>query len=133
MLLFIYLLFSLFLLLISFQIQSPLKILFDLSLHFLFYLVFVLLYLLLFVIILSQRCRVKTNSFILSFSLDIYENTFFRLLFFRGTCLKFYLIALLICYLYSMIYRRAYNFFGTEWRVGFLEKFVAAALAFSKK
>ena len=47
---------------------------------------------------------------------------FFRLLFFKGK-FKFYLIAVLICYLYFIIYRRAHNIFGTLWRVSFLPKY----------
>ena len=34
---------------------------------------------------------------------------FFRLLFFKKTCFKFHLIAVLICYLYFIKYRRAHN------------------------
>ena len=41
---------------------------------------------------------------------------FLKLLFYKGTCFKFYLIAVLICYLYFIIYRRAHNIFGTLWR-----------------
>ena len=104
-----------------------LQILFDLVLHLLFYLLFVLLYLLSFLLLfiprnhLRQKGRVKTNSFILFF-LETYMKkcfnffAFFRLLFFKGTCLKFYLIAILISYLYFIIYRGAHNIFETLWR-----------------
>ena len=45
--------------------------------------------------LLGQICRVKTNIFVLFFPLGIYENMFqvifYLLLFFMGTCFKFYL------------------------------------------
>ena len=90
-----------------------LQILFDLVLHLLLYLVFVLLYLLSFVLsfipcyLLSQKCQVETNSFILFFLL-IYMKTRFNFVFCflkKGTFFKYYLIAVLICYMYFIIYR----------------------------
>ena len=53
---------------------------------------------------------------------------FFRLLFFKGTCFKFYLIAVLICYLYFIIYRGAHNVFGTLWRCLFWPSLLQVAL-----
>ena len=38
---------------------------------------------------------------------------FLKSLFLKRTCFKFYLIAVLICYLYFKIYRGAHNVFGT--------------------
>ena len=58
---------------------------------------------------------------------------FFRLLFFIRTCFKFYLIIVLICYLYFIIYRRAHDVFGTLWPASFLAKFVAGGLELGKK
>ena len=58
----------------------------------------------------------KDQQFHFIFVLDIYENTFqffFRLLLFKGIRFKFCLVAILICYLYFIIYRRAHNVFGT--------------------
>ena len=40
---------------------------------------------------------------------------FSKLLFFKRTCNKFYLIAVLIFYLYFIIYRGAHNVFGALW------------------
>ena len=37
----------------------------------------------------------------------------FRLLLFKKTCFDFYLTAVLSCYLYFIIYRKAHNVFGT--------------------
>ena len=69
------------------------------------------------------------------FLLDVKENTFYIYFldyFYKGTCFKFYLIAVLI-YLYFIIYHRAHNVFGTLWRVFRLVKSVAAGLKFVKK
>ena len=103
-----------------------LQTLLGLVLYLLFYLVFVLLYLLSVLSLLlpcnllSQKCKVKTNSFIVFFSRHIWKYVlifliFFRLLFFKRECFKFYLIDVLICYLYFIIYRTAQNVFGTLW------------------
>ena len=98
------------------------QILFDVVLHLLFYLVFVLLYLLsilaLFIPrnLLSQQYRVKPKNFFLFSSRHIWKHIlifFFRLLFFKGICFKFYVIAVLICYLYFITYCRTNNVFGT--------------------
>ena len=70
--------------------------------------------------LLSQKCSLKANGFILFFPLSIWKHVFFTLLFFLGTCFKIYLVAVLICYLYFIIYCRAHNIFGTLWRVLFL-------------
>ena len=76
------------------------KILFDLELHLLFYLVFVLWYLLSFyqylsrTIFWSKNCKVRTNNSILFFpSRHIRKHVliFLKLLFFKETCFKFYL------------------------------------------
>ena len=48
------------------------------------------------------------------------------------TCFKFYIIAVLI-YFYFILYRRAYNVFGTLRRVFFMAKFVAGGLEFGTK
>ena len=122
---------SLFIILFSFyfHFRSPIsftftfQILFDLALHLMFYLVFVLLSLLSFLLLfirrnlLSQKCGIKTDRFFLFFSRHVWKHVlfFFRLLLFKGTWFKFYLIAVLICYLYFIIYRRAHNVFGTLW------------------
>ena len=59
----------------------------------------------------------KDQQFHYFFPLDIYENMFysfclfFRLLFSKGTRFKFYLTAVLVCYLYFTIYPRAHNVF----------------------
>ena len=58
---------------------------------------------------------------------------FFRLLFFKGTCFKFYLIAVLICYLYFIINHGAHNILGTLWWMSFLARFVAGGLEIGKK
>ena len=58
-----------------------------------------------------------------------------------GTCFKFYipnlygsyLIAVLICYLYVIIYRRTHNVFRTLCRVSFLTKFATGGLELGKK
>ena len=78
--------------------------------------------------LLSQKCWVKANNFII-FLLEACMKThfiffvFFRLLFFKGTCFKFYLIAVLICYLYIIIHRRA-----TLWRCLFWSSLLLVAL-----
>ena len=64
----------------SFVFTFTFQILFDLVLHLLFYIVFVLLYLLSFLTLfnhnlLSQKCRIETNSSIFC-PLHINENTF---------------------------------------------------------
>ena len=59
--------------------------------------------------------------------------SFFRLLFFKGACSKFYLIVALSCYPYFILYRRAHNVFRTLWRESFLAKFVAGGLELGKK
>ena len=107
----------------SISFTFALQILFDLVLLLLFYLVFVLLYLSLFLSLrklLSQKCSVKANSFILFFSRHIWEHVlifcFFRLLFVKETCFKLYLTSALICYLCFIIYIRAHNIFATLWR-----------------
>ena len=106
-------------------------------LHLLFYLVFSLLYLLSFLSLfiprnlLSQKCRAKTNNFILFFPRHIWKHVlifFFKLLLFKGTCFKFYLIAVLICYLYFIIYRRAHNAFATLCRCLFWPSLLLVAL-----
>ena len=110
-------------------------------LHLLFYLVFVLLHLLsslsLFITgnLLSQKCRVKTNNFFFFFSRYIRKHVliFFRLLNLKWACFKFCLIAVLICYLYFIIYFRRHNVFGRLWRVSFLARFVAGCLELGKK
>ena len=110
-------------------------------LHLLFYLVFVLLHLLsslsLFITgnLLSQKCRVKTNNFFFFFSRYIRKHVliFFRLLNLKWACFKFCLIAVLICYLYFIIYFRAHNVFWRLWRVSFLARFVAGCLELGKK
>ena len=45
---------------------------------------------------------------------------------------NFYVIAVLICYLYIIIYRRAHNVFGTL-AFFFLAKFIAGGLELGKK
>ena len=68
-------------------------------------------------------------------------NFFFLLLLFMGTCFKFYfpnlydlyLTAVLICYLYFIIYRSAHNVFGTLLRVSFLAKLNAGGLELGKE
>ena len=125
-----------------FHFRSPIsstfifQIVFDFVLRLLFYLVFVLLHSLLFLSLfipcnlLTQKCRIKTDSLIL-FPLDICENKFqfsFRLFFFKGTCFKLYFIAVLICYLYFIIHHRVRNVFGSLQRVIFLAKFVTGGL-----
>ena len=57
------------------------------------------------------------------------------------TCFKFYffnlydfcLIAVLICYLYFVMYCRARNVFGTQWRIYFWAKFVVCCLELGVK
>ena len=54
----------------------------------------------------------KDQQFHYVFALNIYENSlffFFRLLFFEGTPFKSQLVAVLICYLYFIIYHREHN------------------------
>ena len=136
---------ALFLFSFYFHFYSPisftftLQILFNIVLHQLFYLVFVLLYLLsLFILrnLLSHKCRVKTNSFIV-FSLETYMKTRFNfpvsftLPFFKGRCFKFYLIAVLICYLYFIIYRRAHAL-GTMQRCLFWPSLLWVALILAR-
>ena len=88
--------------------------------------------------LLSQKCWVKANSFII-FLLEACMKThfiffvFFRLLFFKGTCFKFYLIAVLICYLYFIINHEAHNILGTLWWMSFLTRFDAGGLEIGKK
>ena len=67
---------------------------------------------------LSQKCRVKTNRLIHFSSRHIWKHVLlflflFWLLLFKETCFKFYLIAVLICYLHFIIHCRAHNAFGT--------------------
>ena len=93
------------------------QILFDLVLHLLFYLVFVLLYL-------------------LSFSaLFIPRNFLSQKVGWRPpvSCFNFYFIAVLIYYLYFIIYRRAHNVFGTLLWESFLVEFVVAGFELVKK
>ena len=127
-----------------FHFHSPLsftctlQILFDLVLHLLLYLIFVLLYLLSFLLLfiprylLSQKCWVKTNSFILFSSRHISIHVlilffvYLKLLFF-----KFYLIAVLIPYLYFIIYRGA-HVFGTMWRCLLWPSLLRVALSMAR-
>ena len=101
----------LFLLFFVFSFRSTIsftftfQIIFDLVLHLLFYLVFALLYLLSFLLLffprdlLSQKYRLENVSFFFS-SKQTRKHVFFTLLLLMATCFKFYLIAVLICYLY---------------------------------
>ena len=62
---------------------------------------------------LSQKCRVKTNRCIHFSSRHIWKQVLlflflFWLLLFKETCFKFYLIAVLICYLHFIIHCRAH-------------------------
>ena len=57
---------------------------------------------------------------------------FFRLLFVKGTCFKFCLIAVLICYLYFIIYHKAHSLWNTM-AVSFLATFIAGGLELGKK
>ena len=88
------------------------------------------------VIFLSHKCRIKTNSFSLFFSSrHIWRYVLINstLLFFMETCFVFYVIAILICYLYFIIYRKAHNVFGKLLQVSFLAKFVTGDLELGKK
>ena len=79
------------------------QIMYDLTLHLLLYLVFVILHLLSLLLLLfsaksfEPKMYAKGRQFHSFFALDIYENTlFFTLLFFMGTCFKFYLVAVFL-------------------------------------
>ena len=108
-----------------FPFQSPICVAFIFQT--LFDLVLYLLYLLLFLALLIQcnllslQCEVKTNSFILFSSRHIWKQIiiFYGLSIFKETCLKLYLISVLVCYLYFIMCRSARNVFGTLWRVSF--------------
>ena len=104
-----------------------LQILFDVVLHLLLYLVFVLLYLLsfyysLFAFSLVPKMLEKDQQFHFFFSRPIWKRVLISLLFFKDdyffkeTCFNFYLVAVLICHLYFMVYRGAHIVFGTLWR-----------------
>ena len=88
-------------------------------LHLLLYLVFVLFCLLSFLLLfilryhLSLRCRVKTNSFVFVSTRHTWKHVLI-FFFFKGTCFKFYLIALLTFYLYFIRYRGTHNVSGTQ-------------------
>ena len=94
-----------------FQFYSPIS--------FTFTLVFVFLYLLSFLHYLSR---------VISWA----KKCFIRLLFFKGTCFEFYLIAVLICYLYFTIYRGAQFLWNTV-VVSFLAKLIVDCLELGKK
>ena len=57
---------------------------------------------------------------------------FLKSLFFKGTCFKFYLIAVLICYLYFIISRGAHNVFGKLWQCLFWQGLFGAALGLAR-
>ena len=101
------------------NIPFILQILFDLVLHCLFFLVFELLYLISFLLVFIPR--------------NLLSQFFFRLLFFIGACFKFYLIAVLICYLDFLMYHRAHNVFETLWWASIFAKFVTGGLEIGRK
>ena len=103
----------------TFNLQIP----FHLVLHLLFYLFFVFLHLSSFLVSLMARnyfrekSGIKINNFIIFFPLDIYEEMFQFFLdyyFLRGYVLNF-LVAVLICFLYFIVYRKMHIFFETLW------------------
>ena len=86
---------------------------------------------------LSQKCRVKTNRFIHFSSRHIWKQVLlflflFWLLLFKETCFKFYLIAVLICYLHFIIHCRAHMPLE-HWSRSFLAKLLAGCLELGKK
>ena len=71
--------------------------------------------------------------FITIYHAKFLEPIFFRLLFFIRQCFKFYLIAVLICYIDFFMYRRAHNVLETLWWASFVATFVTGGLELGRK